>query len=466
MPDPAFWLPALPDPPLTTVRLSERPRIEVQTVDWSPALIRATARDLRAARREILVHLSIRRILELVDRVGQRFLDAGDPIRAEALRSMVEVTGYSRAMAEHVLDGMAADWRADPLEAALLSDLGGMEVLDRFVGETPASQRYAVGPELCFHVFSGNVPGVAVMSLIRSLLVRSASLAKTAAGEPSLPVLFARALAEAEPVLGRCLAIGYWKGGARELEVEAMETADTVIAYGSDRSIGAIRAQLPGATRLIEYGTRFSVGLVLREALEIGLAAQSARDAALAVATFDQQGCVSPHALLVERGGEIGTAEWAEMLGKGMAELQRELPRGRITDDEAAAIQQFRARAQFSSLGGAESEIHQSAGTEWTVLHEPVEAVEASCLNRTVRVIPIDDANDALHLLTPVGGVLQSIGFAGPRERIERIAPALARIGASRIVPLGRLPWPPPRWHHDGGQPFADLIRWCDLETP
>jgi hypothetical protein len=38
------------------------------------------------------------------------------------------------------------------------------------------------------------------------------------------------------------------------------------------------------------------------------------------------------------------------------------------------------------------------------------------------------------------------------------------KLGASRVVPLGSMAWPPPWWHHDGHPPLRDLVRWCDLE--
>ena len=54
-------------------------------------------------------------------------------------------------------------------------------VLDEFRPSGRGGGRQAAfGPRLAAHVFSGNVPGVAVTSLVRSLLVKAATLGKTA----------------------------------------------------------------------------------------------------------------------------------------------------------------------------------------------------------------------------------------------------------------------------------------------
>ena len=41
---------------------------------------------------------------------------------------------------------------------------------------------------------------------------------------------------------------------------------------------------------------------------------------------------------------------------------------------------------------------------------------------------------------------------------------ALGAVGASRVAPFAAVPFPRPWWHHDGGGPLRDLVRWVDLE--
>jgi hypothetical protein len=426
----------------------------------TPELLRALARQLREARRVHLAGRPLAELVELIDGVARRLLDPGDPLRSEAETLLHRVGGHSPEMVRLVLDGMASGWRAPALQRLLLRELEGGALLDDFQ-TTPGSDSLtrAFGPELTTHVFSGNVPGVAVTSLVRALLVRSASLGKTAAAEPILPVLFGRALAEADAGVGSCLAVLHWEGGDGELEAVAFAAADAVVAYGGRAAMSSIAARVTPPTRFLAYGPHLSLGIVLREAAE---SASELRAAALSVAAFDQQGCVSPHAFLVEEGGSRSARAWAEGLAAELERLRTELPRRPVDAAEATAIHGVRSEVEF---GGPDHLLLASTeGTSWTVTVEPSRPLSASCLNRTVRVHPIADADAIPALLAPLGSELQSVGVAGDAERVRRLAGVLGELGATRVTSFSALPWPPAEWRHDGRPALTDLLRWTDLE--
>ena len=46
----------------------------------------------------------------------------------------------------------------------------------------------------------------------------------------------------------------------------------------------------------------------------------------------------------------------------------------------------------------------------------------------------------------------------------EKLANELARWGASRICPLGKMQSPPLTWRHDGRPSLGDLVMWTDWE--
>src|SRR5690606_15483283 len=124
------------------------------------------------------------------------------------------------------------------------------------------------------------------------------------------------------------IAIAHWKGGDAAIEEAAFERADAIVAYGSARTIDSIRRRIPAGARFLEYGSRLSLAIIGREALAgIDAAAVVARDAAIAVATFDQQGCVSPHQIFCEKGGGVSPEAWAELLATGMEATEKDLPR-------------------------------------------------------------------------------------------------------------------------------------------
>nr|NIP81254.1 hypothetical protein [Gemmatimonadota bacterium]NIS33346.1 hypothetical protein [Actinomycetota bacterium]NIQ56579.1 hypothetical protein [Gemmatimonadota bacterium]NIU68248.1 hypothetical protein [Actinomycetota bacterium]NIW30046.1 hypothetical protein [Actinomycetota bacterium] len=371
-------------------------------------------------------------------------------------------TGYSDEMAALVLDRMAADWRAERLRELLASELGDPAVLDGFA-PTGRRRSRAYGPRLAFHVFAGNVPGVAVTSLIRSLLVKAPVLGKLASGQPVLPVLFAEALASVDPAIADALAVTYWTGGDPDTEWRVLQAADLVVVYGGDDAVASYRERIPPNHRLVVHGPRFSVGLIASDALR-GELHGLAREVALAVATFDQHGCVSPHALWVEDPDGTVTPAFARALADALQHVETELPRGRISPVEASTIQQERGAAEMRGHAAGGVRVIAGEGTSWTVVLDAEPVFRPSCLNRFVHVHPVDDLDQALDFLAPAGHRLQSVALAGGRSRRARLAHRLAHAGATRVTTFPRLPWPDPDWHHDGRGPLVELLRWVDLE--
>lgn len=455
----AFHLPGLSSVRTTTWSFGRGARaFEIRVPRMTPAHLRDQVRALAEARERGLAGRPVAEIVSVIDRVAQRLLDPGDELRRTAEDALPAITHYSPEMIGRVLDRMAADWRAGPLRELLRAELGDPRVLDGF---RPAPRGHgrtmAMGPRLATHVFSGNVPGVAVTSIVRSLLVKAATLGKTAVGEPLLPALFARAIAEEDAALGECLAVTYWHGGDEEMERAALEHADAVIVYGGREAVTSLRGKAPPEARFLAYGPKLSFGIAARDALT----PETAHAAALDASTFDQQGCVSPHLFYAEEGGPVSPREWAEMVAKEMAAVERELPRGTLSPGEASAIRQLRGHAEFAPA----LDLHASAeGTAWTVIYDPEPAFEASCLNRVVRVKPVASLDDIPPLVRGYGDVLQTVGLTASPDRAATLAEALGRLGASRVAPLGQMAWPPPWWHHDGRPPLRALVRWCDWE--
>jgi len=308
------------------------------------------------------------------------------------------------------------------------------------------------------------------------LLVKSAVLLKPGRGDVPLPVLFARALQEADPEVGGCVAVLYWpRSQGKETDV-ALKGADLVVVYGGNETVEWARQRTPATTHMVAYRHRMGVGLVGRRALEkevggafagTGLsvrARESALEAARAVALFDQRGCVSPHAFFVEEGGEVDPRAWAELLAGALEGLEGELPSGPVSAEAGAALQQLRGRGEMEESLGRGAVFHGGSEAPWTVFFHPDGKLEPSCLSRTVKVIPIPTLKHAMDLLKPWAPFLQTVGAAGLGQERKELLDGLGRLGVTRVTGFGDLPWPPPWWHHDGSGPLRSLLRWVDVE--
>ncbi len=462
----AFWLPGLDAGDVAAWDTRDLGEAGIRWPRLRPDALRRVLRAIAGARAETLARLPVARIVQAIDAAAARLARRDHPLRAAAEAALPAATGYSPEMVRLVLDRMAADWRAPALERLLRAELGDPALLDGFRPEPGTGERRlrASGPAVAFHVFAGNVPGVAVTCLVRSLLVKAATLGKTAAGEPVLAPLFARALADVAPEIAAALAVGYWEGGTEELEAVALDAADAVVVYGGEETISSLAPRVRPGTRLLDHGPRYSFGIVGRDALAREHAPATADAVARAVAAFDQQGCVSPHLVYAERGGEVGPAELAGLVAGALDAIERELPRGRLSPAEAAAIHQARGAAEFRAIAGEDVALHAGEGTAFTVAYDADPAFAVSCLNRFLWVKPLDEVLQAAERARPYARFLQTVAVAGAGERRGALAAALAAAGATRVTTFQAAPWPPMEWHHDGRGPLVELVRWTDLE--
>ncbi len=468
----AFALPAGTEhgePRPVRVRAGDRhaPELEYTVPTWSEAAARGLLDDLAGAG-AALAERSSADIAESLGRVGERFGDAHDEVRLQALELLPPTAALSPQMARELLDAMARDWSRGQLARLLEHEFGDVSCLEQLVS-AGGRGAMAIGPRLCLQVVSGSVPGVGVNALIRSLLVKGPTLLKPGVGDTVLPVLFARALREEDADLADALAVVYWTGGAgEEIERVALEEADVVVVYGSDETVSALRARTAPTARFVGYHHRVSVGIVGRAALganvSVGGPANVARDVAMSVAIFDQRGCVCPQIVYVEEGGELTPHDFAERLAAAFAEIERRLPGGPLEAEESAALQQFRGNAELHAATGSGQVYHGGAQASWTVVYESAAVPGPTCLARSIRVRPIRDAEELSGQLAPLQSHLQTIGVAGLADRLGEVAPAWGRLGASRIVPFSRVPFPPPWWLHDGRGPLRELIRWVEVE--
>jgi hypothetical protein len=423
--------------------------------------VRSTCERLRS-KTDALRGRAWRDVVDTLGAVGARFLDSADTLRQEALERLPAEAGLSSPMAEVVLDGMARDWTADRLHSMVAAELEEPDCLDG-VHRIGGRRLVAVGPALCLQVVAGSVPGVGVHALIRSLVCKAPTLLKPGRGDTLLPVLFARGLADADPDLGKALEVLYWPGGASGPLVEALGSADVAVVYGSDETVAAVRSAARPTTRIVEYHHRVGLAVIGRSATVPGSIEAAAAALARAVAVFEQRGCVCPHLVYVE-GGPDEAARFAETLAVVFEALEEVLPSAPLSAEEGAALQQLRGTAELAAASGAGSVRHGGSGT-WTVIVEGGSVGGPPTFARGVRVRSIADVAELAGKVEALGPHLQTVGYAGLGARLAPVAEALARAGASRIVPLQRMSFPPPWWLHDGRGPLRVLLRWAEVEA-
>ncbi|WP_305023660.1 acyl-CoA reductase [Paenibacillus lacisoli] len=423
---------------------------------------------ITAARNEHIHEMTVERLVDWIDQAVCRWLDPAYPLRQLAERLLPVVTGYHAEMIRLELKRYMRNFRRKELWRFLEEELDPPAMLDGFHPRRSGGMSRAYGPELIFHVFAGNVPGVQLWSLVMGILVKSANFGKTSAAEPLLPVLFSRTLAEVNPAWARLLAVLPWKGGSEELERAAAGAAEAVVVYGSDHTVRSIEALLPPHARLLRYGHRISLAVIGAEALRPDLYVRTVRRLAEDIALYDQQSCMSPQAVFVESGGSVDARSLGRLLAAELERLERRWPRAELDPEEAASIRKIREQYELRALASDEAGLQVLASegsTAWTVIIHDMPGLQGSPLNRTIHIYNIDRLEDTPPLLAPLRPYLQSCGTAVAPSRLQPLASLLGAAGVTRISAIGDMTRAAPGWHHDGRFNLLDLLRFVDIEA-
>jgi len=435
----------------------------------TPALIAEACQTLKRNRAHFLADRSTRQVIELLSHVAAEWLRADNPFRQLALEQGPAKTGFAPATLARGLDSFFGSVTRAQLEALVEQDLGEGRRLDATTagsGEAGARRAaMACGPELLVHITAGRLPTPTFHSMVLGLLTRSAQFVKCASGAAFLPRLFAHSIYDCDRKVGACLEVAEWRGGNTALEEVLFAEAACVTVTGRDETLAAIRARLPPGTRFLGYGQRVSFAYVAGEALSGRQALHLAAAAAQDVVAWNQLGCLSPHVIYVQNGGEVGPRHFARLLAEELARREAVEPRGELSAEEAAGIASRRALYEVRAAHSAETQVWGSpASTAWTVVYEADARFQISCLNRFIYVKAVSHLAQALHAAEMVRGKVSTVGLAAPAAQAEQLVRQLARWGVTRVCPLGRMQAPPLAWRHDGRPALGDLVTWTDWE--
>ncbi|WP_256236246.1 acyl-CoA reductase [Bacillus sp. EB600] len=427
--------------------------------------IEMIGRTVRKNRDNYLAKLGTNEIIEKIDQIVSKWLVPDYPLRKLAEALIPKITGYDAEMVRLELKRYIRTFRKKELLRFLDEEFDQPAILDEFRPRKSGGFTRAYGPKSIFHVFSGNVPGVQIWSLLMGLILKSANLGKTSISEPLFPVLFVRSLAEVDEKLADSIAILPWKGGTSELEEAAIRFADSVIVYGSDKAVDAIQKMVPSSKTFLHYGHKISLAVIGNEALTPDHYYETIFKVAEDMSVYDQQSCMSPQSVLVETGGAISPRQFAQMLAAELERYNKKRPRAKLSDEEAMSIHRHRHQYELQSFkDGAVSVYASQHDTSWTVIYHHEPGFAGSALNRTIHVSSSEELEADLQKIQPFEQYLQSCGIAVSPVRLFRMAEILGDLGVNRICSIGEMNRAKPGWHHDGRFNLLDLVRMVDIE--
>jgi Acyl-CoA reductase (LuxC) len=444
-------------------------RLEVEVPVLTPAQMEALALRVREAAAHHLQSMAVEQIIAIIDQAIARLLDRRDPLRRQAEALLPLVSGYDAEMVRLGLTGFFKNFRAPQLRRFVAEDFSNPLALDGFQPAAKGGAVRAFGPGLLVHSWAGNVPALALWSFVCGLLVKAGSIGKLPSAEPLFAGWFAQLLAEVHPPLADCFAVVWWKGAGGDDAAALYAQADTVLAYGGNESLDAIRRRLPVTTRFLPHGHKLGFGVVTAAALDALDAPAVARRAAWDVMRYDQQGCYSPHVFYVQRGGAVSPRAFAGYLAGELAQLARRFPRRPLDVEESAAVAGWRQALEWRGLsspgGAAADELIGTPEDAWSVAYgDAPQPLSPTALQRSVQVVAVDALDDVQRAIAGHGAFLQTAGVAASPEELQRLAALLGAAGVTRISAIGAMSTPEAGWHHDGRFNLLDLVRMVEIE--
>ena len=445
-------------------------RLDVSVPVLSAAQMRALTDRVRQASALHLRPMTVPQIIAVIDRAIARLLDRNDPVRQQAETWLPVVSGYDANMVRLGLTGFFKTFRAAQLRRFVAEDFANPQLLDGFQPTPKGGAVRAFGPDLLLHSWAGNVPALALWSFVCGLLVKAGNIGKLPTAEPLFAGWFAQLLAEVHPPWADCFAVVWWRGAGDESASVLYQEADTVLAYGGNEALDAIRRRLPVTTRFLPHGHKLGFGLIGASALDTLKAPPLARLAAWDVMRYDQQGCYSPHVFYVERGGRVAPRVFADYLASELANLQLRFPRRALDLEESAAVARWQQGVEWQAMTGTEAHAADvligDASAEWRVAYsDTLQPLAPTALQRTVWVIGVDALDAVLPVIAAQAPYLQTAGVAASPEQLYRLAERLGAAGVTRISTIGAMSTPEAGWHHDGRFNLLDLVRMTEIEA-
>lgn len=293
-------------------------------------------------------------------------------------------------------------------------------------------------------VLSSNLFTASLKPIVWSLLTRAPVALKLSSADEGLAELFALALSLVDDEVGRAVLPTRFSRTDEDLTRSLLGLADAVSIYGSDLSVEAVRALVPASAEIIAHGHGLGMVFVGRDAGEEELHAQLP-SLALDVAAYDQRGCLSPHAILVEEGGVVSPRDVAEGLVKALSDLAKSLPRASLTVAESTR------QVQWRRVSEALGELFEGDG--YAVAFEDRGPLRSCPLARNIAVHSVADRRALFARLHPLGVHLKCLAVLGaPRPELSPpLAPRLTTPGFMQRPTLLDL--------HDGRAPWHGLVR-------
>jgi long-chain-fatty-acyl-CoA reductase len=399
---------------------------------------------------ESLHKLSINDIISFYSKVGELWGLPQNEKREELVDLTSRVTGYSKEMVELGMKQICGILTKEYLEATLQSDLGDKRLMDEWV--TRAESVVHCQPRgKMLHILAGNVPAVAITSIVRGSLTKNANIIKMSDRDVITASYFAQSFHDVDPEhpVTKTTSVLYWPHTNHEIFGEIISLVNAVSVWGEYEAIHETRKNTPQGVELLEFGPRRGLQLIGEDAFQD--LEKATKNAAHDLTFYDQEACFSPQIAFVEGDAE----RYAESLAKSLEEENARLPKGYSDPKFHANITNARIYSKFRG-----HKVHSSAKTEWTIiLANKMEDFPTHPLGRTIFIIPVRDLAESIKHIGPETQVVAIEPYSRAADLKER----LTLKGVDRITRLGKMGYFALGSPQEGMYPLSRVVRWVKM---
>ena len=394
----------------------------------------------RKAKSELMLSLSSREILAVLDRVSGLW-EAGR-YRDTAMEKLPEMTGFSEGTVKEGLDTLCDILSKRALEKKIKGEMGD-NYLDGWRGNE-SLRLFAAPIGSVLHVLAGNTFVSGIESLVNGIVTRNINVVKVSSSDRFFPYLFLRSIGECSPELASTISIISFKGGDRAIEKKLKERMDGIIVWGGADAVQSYKRDLPPGKVLIEHGPKCGIGVV--EKYEESLPDRIARD----VVSWEQRSCASLQVLYIKRG-----------MGRLVSDVGEALdgfPEKKPDRDQAVEVMKAREIARMGKVFGDYDCLFSREPGRWQIIL--TKKFELSPLGRTLYVREYDDIREVLEEIPRE--YMQTVAISSGRDM--DLGKMFSEAGATRIVKFGRMTSGVEEAPHDGNFPLRELVRFCGME--
>jgi hypothetical protein len=404
--------------------------------------------------------LPARRTVAAIADTAMRWCDADFPPRVRTTRAIMERTRYSQPVVDYALDCLFAGLNAESLTAAIAGELGTLEALDGFVSRPGRPDAIARPVGRVVIVASDTTIGVALIPALFALCAHCEVVVRDRSD--ALVRTFAETLAEERPDVAARLHVTTQASHDDPAWLAELARADAVVVFGGDEALRGLRLHTAAECRFIAYGHRTSAAYLAREALSDAtavraLAEGAARDALL----YDGEGCLSSHAVFVERDGAIDFAAFNREIVAACRRIAVEFPMGALSASHRTIA--YRDAARFRSAQGSGTVTWSEEGS-FLVITDPPHAEPPPLVARTLALYRVDAPVEFLAFVQTHDVPLEAVAVA-PLPPRDDVVEALLASATARIARVGVLQAPSFAGEHGGIGRISPFVRWVTRDT-